>query len=160
MAQSAKFVCALITVSDIDRAKSFYEKVLGQKIKYDFGENVTFHGDFAIHQRSHFQKLIDQSPVAEKSNSFELYFEYDDLDSFVHGLKKNRVEFIHEPREQPWKQKVVRFYDPDFNIIEVGESMEFLCFRLSKENMSVQMISKAVGLPEDFVTESINKYLQ
>jgi len=153
-----KFICPLFTVTDMDRAKLFYENVLGQKIKFDFGENVTFHGDFAIHLRSHFQKLIDGKKISEKSNSFELYFEFDDLELFVSDLKENQVEFVHELKEQPWKQRVVRFYDPDHNIIEVGESMEFLCFRLSKNNSSTEDIAKATGLPKEFVLESIKTY--
>jgi hypothetical protein len=33
-----------------------------------------------------------------------------------------QVEYVHPLREQPWRQRVVRFYDPDHHIIEVGES--------------------------------------
>lgn len=44
-----KYVCPLITVSDMKVARDFYENILDQKVKYDFGESVTFHGDFAIH---------------------------------------------------------------------------------------------------------------
>ena len=54
-----KFICSLITVEDIKRSREFYEKLLKQKVKYDFGQNVTFHGDFAIHLQSHYQKLIN-----------------------------------------------------------------------------------------------------
>jgi len=34
------------------------------------------------------------------------------------------VEFIHEIVEQPWGQKVMRFYDPDYHMIEVGAPIE------------------------------------
>jgi hypothetical protein len=44
-----KFVCALIAVSDINRSKKFYTELLEQTIKFDFGKNVVFNGDFAIH---------------------------------------------------------------------------------------------------------------
>lgn len=54
-----KYVCPLITVSDINLARDFYENILYQKVKYDFGESVTFHGDFAIHLQSHYKNLID-----------------------------------------------------------------------------------------------------
>jgi len=86
-----------------------------------------------------------------------LYFEFDDVDSFVKELKNNKIEFIHKIKEQPWRQKVVRFYDPDKNIIEVVESLEFLSFRLSKEGKSIEEISKIIGFPTDFVFESIQK---
>lgn len=152
-----KFVCPLITVEDINVSRLFYEKLLNQKVKYDFGENVSFESGFAIHLKSHFSKLIDNKTITKASNSFELYFEHDDVDSFAKELKNNKVEFVHEIREQPWRQKVVRFYDPDKNIIEVGESMEFLSFRLSEEGKSIEEISNVTGLAKDFVKESIAK---
>ena len=152
-----KYICSLITVDNMSDSKIFYENIMKQKIKYDFGENVLFEGGFAIHLKSHYAKLIDHKPITSPSNNFELYFEFDDVDSFVKELKNNKIVFIHEIKEQPWRQKVVRFYDPDKNIIEVGESLEFLSFRLSKEGKSIEEISKIIGLPIDFVSESIQK---
>jgi catechol 2,3-dioxygenase-like lactoylglutathione lyase family enzyme len=68
-----KFICPLITVSDIEKSRDFYENILGQKVKFDFGENITFHGDFAIHLISHFKELIDNKEVIHGGNDFELY---------------------------------------------------------------------------------------
>ncbi len=152
-----KYICSLITVENISNSKLFYENVMKQKIKYDFGENVLFEGGFAIHLKSHYSKLIGNKPITSPSNNFELYFEFNDVDSFLKELKNNKIEFIHEIKVQPWQQKVVRFYDPDKNIIEVGESLEFLSFRLSKEGKSIEEISKIIGLSIDFVFESIQK---
>ena len=70
-----KYICPLITVSDIKLSRDFYEKLLKQKVKYDFGENVTFYGDFAIHLQSHFKELIDNREIRQGGNNFELYFE-------------------------------------------------------------------------------------
>jgi catechol 2,3-dioxygenase-like lactoylglutathione lyase family enzyme len=153
-----KYICPLITVSDIKLARNFYENVLRQKVKYDLGENVTYEGDFAIHLRSHFSNLIDNREIKSCSNNFEIYFEHDDVDGFAKMLKENNVKFVHEVREQPWRQKVVRFYDPDENIIEVGESLEYLSYRLHKEGMTIEQISKAVGIPKEFVKSSIEGY--
>jgi len=98
-------------------------------VKFDFGENVTFEGDFALHLKSHFQKLIDNKEIKTGSNNFELYFEFNDIKQIEKRLIENEVDFIHKTREQPWRQRVIRFYDLDQNIIEVGESMEFLAYR-------------------------------
>ncbi len=153
-----KYICTLISVDDINRSRQFYENILKQEVKYDFGENITFKGDFAIHLKSHFSKLIDGKMITSGGNNFELYFEYDDVDTFAIELRRNNVKFVHEIREQPWRQKVVRFYDPDNNIIEVGESMEYLSFRLSKEGKSVEEISTITYMPVEFVKTSILKY--
>ena len=153
-----KFICPLIAVEDIQRSRRFYEEVLGQRVKYDFGENVTFEGDFAIHLCSHFQQLLGGRPVKPGGNGYELYFEDDKVDELSLKLKEYGVNFVHEVREQPWRQKVVRFYDPDGHIVEVGESVEYLCFRLYHEGMNVEAIAKATGLPEEFVKMGIAKF--
>jgi catechol 2,3-dioxygenase-like lactoylglutathione lyase family enzyme len=152
-----KFICSLVTVSDILVARNFYENILDQKVKFDFGENVTFHGDFALHLESHFKQLIDKE-ITSGGNNFELYFEYDQVDEIVSKLKLNEVEFVHDIREQPWRQKVVRFYDPDKNIVEIGESMPFLCYRLSNEGLSIKETAKVTGLAESFIAESIKSF--
>lgn len=60
--------------------------------------------------------------------------------------------------EQPWRQRLVRLYDPDRHIIEIGESMEHLSYRLHKEGLSPDDISKITMLPFEFVTDSIQKF--
>lgn len=153
-----KYVCPLITVSDMKLARDFYETLLGQKVKYDFGESVTFHGDFAIHLQTHYKNLIDNREIKSGGNNFELYFESDTIELIVENLKKNKILFVHELREQPWRQKVVRFYDLDKNIIEVGETLEHLSFRLRKDGLSFEQISKITNMSIDFVINSIENY--
>lgn len=151
------FVCSLLVVDNIEKSKIFYEKLMRQKIKYDFTENITFEGGFVIHLKSHFSDLINNRKIIKAGNNFELYFEYDDIDLFVKELIENNVEIVHNVHIQPWGQKVVRFYDPDKHIIEVGESLEFLTYRLSKEGKSDDEISKITGLTIEFISESIIK---
>ena len=153
-----KYICVLIVVKDVKKSRFLYEQILGQTVKMDYGEDIIFHGDFAIHQKSHFESLINHYPILSKSNNFELYFEDDNLEEIVQKLKDNGFEFIHEIVEQPWKQKVVRFYDDDKNIIEIGERMEHTAFRLSKQNYSIKEISKITYLPENMVQKSIEEY--
>lgn len=149
-----KFICPLIVVNNMEVSRNFYEKVLGQKVQYDFGENVSFESGFAIHLKSHFSNLIniDKNDIIQKSNNSELYFEEEDLDSFLQKLKTiDSIEYVHELREQPWGQRVIRFYDPDMHIIEVGEPMESVVKRLLKEGFSVEETSKRTLMPEEFV---------
>lgn len=116
-----RYICPLIVVEDINHSRFLYEKILKQKIKADYGENVVFEGDFALHQRAHFQSLINHHTIKKYSHSFELYFEEENLLEIEKILQDYGFEFIHQIREQPWKQKVLRFYDYDKNIIEIGE---------------------------------------
>jgi len=150
-----KFAGSLITVEDIKKSRDFYENILGQKVEADYGQNVSF-GGFSIHLRPHFQMLIDNKEVAIGGNNFELYFECDDLEQIVEKLKAEQVEFIHELCEAPWKQLGLKFYDPDKNIIEVGETLEHLSFRLHQQGNSFDEISKMTGLGREFIEKSIH----
>ena len=153
-----KYMCPLIVVSDVKRSREFYEKILKQTVKYDFGENVTFAGDFAIHEKAHFESLINNAEIKEKSNNFELYFEHDDLEEMVVRIKESGLEFVHEIVEQPWKQQVLRFYDYDKNMIEVGERLEHTAYRLSKQNYSIEDICRITYLEKEIVENAIDEY--
>jgi catechol 2,3-dioxygenase-like lactoylglutathione lyase family enzyme len=153
-----KFVSPLILVEDIQRSREFYEKTLKQKVKYDFGENVSFEGDFAIHLKSHFEKVAkikNPRSVFFGSNSFELYFETEKIEEIHSELQHKKVEFLHEIEEQPWGQRVFRFYDPDQHIVEIGEILEALVIRLYKQGYSLDAIVKKTGMPDDFVEDTI-----
>lgn len=152
-----KFVCPLIVVTDINRSKIFYTELLEQTIKFDFGKNVVFNGDFAIHDLNHFKELIENREVIKQSNNFELYFENDNVDSIAMRLKNDKVEFIHELKTQPWQQRVIRFYDPDMHIIEIGESMENVCRRLYTNSIDCKKIAELTSLPLEFVEKAINE---
>lgn len=153
-----KFTCSLIVVTDIERSTQFYRDLLGQKVKFDFGANVTFEGDFAIHLQSHFVELLGEThpkPV-QKTHNFELYFESDELEAMYSKLVQGDITFLHPVMEQPWKQKVMRFYDPDGHIIEVGETLESVVRRLAKDGLSVEQIQNATSLPQDFIERALN----
>jgi catechol 2,3-dioxygenase-like lactoylglutathione lyase family enzyme len=152
-----KYICTLIAVENIKKSRYLYEILLDQKVKFDFGENITFHGDFAIHKKEHFKELINR-PVKEKSNNFELYFEDENLELIFDKLRQEGFEFIHEITEQPWKQRVLRFYDYDKNIVEIGEPLEYTAFRLSGKDYSFEEISRITFLPLEAVKAAIEKY--
>lgn len=157
-----RFICPLIVVNDIETSKKFYVEVLNQKVKYDFGENVTFEGDFSIHLKTHFSELLNLRPkdITQKSNNFELYFEEDDLDRVVQNLREYpSVEYIHGLKEQPWGQRVIRFYDPDMHIIEVGESMESVARRFLGKGLSIEDTAKRISMPKEFVLQVNDRLL-
>lgn len=153
-----KFLCALIVVEDIKRSRHLYENVLGQTVKTDFGENICFEGDFALHQSKHFQSLINNRQVMKGANNFELCFEYNDLQDIADKIKDLGLELVHDIMEQPWKQQVFRFYDYDKNIIEVGEEMEHVAFRLSQQDYSLNEICKITYLPKEAVERVLTEY--
>ena len=131
-----KFKLPLLAVKDIEVSKKFYKEIFGQRVVCDYGKNVTFSGGFAAQED--FAWLIDISPEekSEKSNNMELYFETEDLDEFVDKLEKYPIEYVHKMKTHDWKQRVIRIYDPDHHIIEVGEPMSVVVKRCLKEGCS------------------------
>ena len=153
-----RFAGPLIVVHDIGISRAFYEEVLGQKVGYDLGENVSFEGGFAIHLRSHFADLIgvDADDIIRGSKNAELYFEEDDLDAFLERLKgMDSVKYVHGLIEQPWGQRAVRLYDPDLHIIEVGEPMESVARRFLGRGFSVEETARRISMPEEFVRKCV-----
>jgi catechol 2,3-dioxygenase-like lactoylglutathione lyase family enzyme len=153
-----RFICPLIVVNNIEVSRNFYENVLNQKVQCDFGENVSFEDGFAIHLKSHFSDLIsiNKNDIVQKSNNSELYFEEDNLDSFLQKLKSiDSVEYVHGLKEQPWGQRVIRFYDPDKHIVEVGEPMESVVKRFLSKGLSIEEIVKRTLMPEEFVRQCL-----
>ncbi|AKN30260.1 glyoxalase [Clostridium carboxidivorans P7] len=151
-----KFVCPLIAVSDIEASKNFYGKVLNQKVTMDFGANVTFENGFAIQKG--FAELIDinENEVAHRSNNFELYFEEEDLNGFVERLKSfDNIEYVHDVKEHPWGQRVIRFYDPDKHIIEVGESMVSVIKRFLSQGLTPEETAKRTMFPIEFIQKLV-----
>ncbi len=149
-----KYICPLITVQDIEKSRKFYEEVLNQEVEIDHGANISFKGGFAIHDAEHYRELLGEpsttKTVGEK-NFMELYFESDDLDGIHEKLESINCRFVHKIRAQPWGQRVMRFYDPDGYMIEVGEPLEFVVKRFAAQGFSTEEISEKSSMPLEFV---------
>lgn len=146
------FKLALLAVKDVNVSKKFYKELFNQEVVLDLGRNVTFSGGFAIQED--FAWLVDLpvNSVVEKSNNMELYFEVDDFDEFIQKMKDYRnIEYVHQPKKHEWQQRVVRIYDPDHHIIEIGESMAVIAKRYLAKGYSVEETSKIIQHPIEFL---------
>ncbi len=54
-------------------------------------------------------------------------------------------------KEQSWGQRVVRFYDPDKHIIEVGENMKVVCKRFLESGTTPAQVAERMDVPMKFV---------
>lgn len=57
--------------------------------------------------------------------------------------------------EHPWAQRVIRFYNPDHHIIEVGENMETVCRRFLDTGMTAEEVAKRMDVPLKYVARCI-----
>lgn len=61
------------------------------------------------------------------------------------------IRYVHPPKEHSWGQRVVRFYDPDLHIIEVGEAMPAVARRFQDRGMTTEQIAARMDVPCDAV---------
>jgi len=146
-----KFILPLITVTDMERSKAFYKKYLGLDVEVDFGANVTLTGGIALQTLETWSEFIGGLDVRFTGNNSELYFEEDDFDDFIKNL--DGVELVHPPIEHTWGQHVVRFYDPDGHIIEVGENMNLVAHRFNDRGMTISEIADRMNVDVKYVQE-------
>lgn len=141
----------MLIVTDIDKSVEFYKKVLGLRVIMDFGVNKTLTGGLALQSLESWQEFIETGDVVFGSNSSEVYFEEDNFDKFADKLKKCAVEYVHPVKEHSWGQRVVRFYDPDKHIIEVGENIKTVCKRFLDNGMTPEQVAERMNVPMKFV---------
>ncbi len=152
-----KYKLPLIVVDDMAVSRKFYQDVLNQKVVLDFGANITFDGEFSLQTKSTWAEFINktQNDIMSKPDNFELYFEEEHFDEFVEWLKSFEIQYLHNVVEYPWGQRVIRFYDPDMHIIEVGESMETVVKRFIGQGLSVEETAKRTQHPIEFIRKCL-----
>jgi len=112
----------LLVVKDIEKSIAFYHDLFGLNVIRDFDGNVILTEGLVLQEQKIWESFIGRD-VVYKGNSAELYFIENDLESFVEKLKNSAydIEYVNELMEHDWGQKVIRFYDLDGHLIEVGE---------------------------------------
>ena len=111
----------LIVVKDIERSRDFYHDVFGLDLLLDNDGNMILTEGLVLQDEKIWKKFLDREIIPE-NNCSELYFEEPDIEGFVEQLEKKYPEvcYVNRLMTHSWGQKVVRFYDPDGNLIEVG----------------------------------------
>ncbi len=146
-----KYVSTLIAVKDMEISKRFYHGVLGLEVVSDFGANVTLTGGISLQTLDTWKEFIGGKSVTLCNNAAELYFEETDIDAFAERLRGFDTEYVHNIKEHGWGQRVVRFYDPDGHIIEVGEAMGTVVKRFRNAGMTDEQIAERMDVPLEYV---------
>lgn len=142
-----KFKNPLLVVTNIERSKKFYWEVLGLRTISDLGIHAVLTGGLALQTENSWREFSGRE-IQYQGNDVELYFEEDDFDTFINKLQTIKtIEYIHPVIKHAWGQRVIRFYDPDYHIIEVGENMKIVCKRYLDKGMSIEEISEQMGIP-------------
>ena len=84
-----KFTCMVISVSDINAARKFYEDLFGLVVFQDYGRNIAFTCGLALQQDFDWLVNLPKEKILKKSNDTEIVFEEQDFDGFLDKLNKH-----------------------------------------------------------------------
>ncbi len=146
-----KYTSTLLAVSDMEKSKQFYHDVLGMDIVNDFGANVTLNGGIALQTMGTRKTFVRTGNIILPNNAVELYFEEDNMNEFCRHLETFEIYYVHELTEHRWGQRVIRFYDPDGHIIEVGENMEAVVRRFIQQGLTEEETAARMDVPFDYI---------
>ena len=145
---------AVLFCSDIEKQREFYEKFLGQEILQDLGACLVFENGFSL------WKLDKKYPISKElgytyepigNRNLELCFETENFGDAVEMVLVSDLRMLHNVAEEEWGQYTIRFYDPEGNLVEIGESLKCMVSRMQLGGMSIAEIKKKSGLEKPFI---------
>lgn len=152
-----KFRGPMLVVKDIEKSKEFYTQVIGVRVISDLGENATLTGGMGLQTENSWKAFTncDEAFFSYGGNVTEMYFEEADFESFIEKIEALNIEMIGSVLVMPWGQKVVRMYDPDRHIIEIGEDLKVMVKRLHAEGLSVDELVEKTYMKKGMVEKII-----
>lgn len=114
----------LIVVKDIEKSRQFYHDLFGLDLVLDNDGNMILTEGLVLQDEKIWKKFLGKD-IISKNNACELYFEEPDLEVFLEKLDQRypEIQYVNRLMTHSWGQRVVRFYDLDGNLIEVGTPM-------------------------------------
>ena len=152
-----RYTGTLIAVKDMEKSRRFYCEVLGLGVTADFGANVTLEGGVTLQTMDTWKSFIGGRNIILQNHAWELYFEEADLDGLLRKLQEFDIRYVHKPTEHSWGQRVVRFYDPDGHIIEVGEEITMVIKRFAGCGMTAEQVAVRMDVPVSYVQECLDR---
>ena len=114
----------VIVANDIERSKKYYHDLFGLEVVLDNDGNMILTEGLVLQDVKIWKEFLGRDIISHH-NAGELYFEERDIEAFILKLERLYPDTVYVNRlmTHSWGQKVVRFYDPDGNLIEVGTPM-------------------------------------
>ena len=157
---SIHFHSTVLITEQLDDMKLFYTGVMRQKVSFDFGNCIGFSCGLSLWRLKDgypIVKALGRRPHDGRNDNVEICFETDDYDTEAAHIKASGAELLHDTACEPWGQLTLRFFDPDHNIVELGESMPCFCHRLYRSGLDVTAVSEKTGIPFDVVSTYLNE---
>ncbi|WP_136605546.1 VOC family protein [Paenibacillus dokdonensis] len=121
-----EFHAIRLCVVNFQESLAFYRDILGFQGWHDDEQEYAYFEEINIalfSQKKMLEALFDEYQPTEsiiQQAKFIIQFEVKDVDEYYNLLKNKGIEFINKPHNRnDWGSRVVHFYDPDKNIIEI-----------------------------------------
>ena len=114
----------LIVVKDIEKSRKFYHDLFGIDLVLDYDGNMILTEGLVLQDEKIWKSFLGRD-ILPQNNACELYFEEQDIEAFVEKLERlyPSIEYVNHLMTHSWGQRIIRFYDLDGNLIEVGTPM-------------------------------------
>jgi catechol 2,3-dioxygenase-like lactoylglutathione lyase family enzyme len=152
-------------VRNLDRSRAFYEDLIGLKVERIMTHDgraiaVAYTAGLSIWAADHAFNVIfgsspDTVPAAERP-VWESAFEVDDVKAIYERAIGAGSGFAHPLRELPWGQRTFRVYDPDRNLLDIGETHQAAVRRMVAGGMPREKVAEKICLP----VETIDRMIQ
>ena len=111
----------LITVADVEVSKKFYQDLFGLRVILDNGDNVIMTEGLVLQERKVWETYLGRN-ITLPHDAGELYFEEQRIEAFAEKLEQlyPSTIYVNKLTAYDWGKKILRFYDPDGHLIEVG----------------------------------------
>ena len=97
----------LIVVKDIEKSRKFYQDLFGIELVLDNDGNMILTEGLVLQDEKIWKSFLDRD-IVPKSNSCELYFEEQDIESFIEKLERlyPSIEYVNRLMTHSWGQRV------------------------------------------------------
>lgn len=114
----------LIVAKDIEKSRKFYHDLFGIDLVLDNDGNMILTEGLVLQDEKIWKSFLGRD-ILPQNNACELYFEEQDIEAFVEKLERMypSIEYVNHLMTHSWGQRIIRFYDLDGNLIEVGTPM-------------------------------------
>lgn len=114
----------LIVVKDIEKSRKFYHDLFGIDLVLDNAGNMILTEGLVLQDEKIWKSFLGRD-ILPQNNACELYFEEQDIEAFIEKLERlyPSIEYVNHLMTHSWGQRIIRFYDLDGNLIEVGTPM-------------------------------------
>ena len=111
----------LIVVKDIEKSRKFYHDLFGIDLVLDNDGNMILTEGLVLQDEKIWKSFLGRD-ILPQNNACELYFEEKNIEKFIEKLEKlyPSIQYVNRLMTHSWGLMVIRFFDLDGNLIEVG----------------------------------------